>query len=454
MSQDHDEILMQYLSKVGELQKNRSKALPAEELRSIAQELGLSPEDLKAAEQSAKDHLARGQGFLKHGLLDDALKELKNALALSPYDQETMLLVAEAHLQRWHKKRHLPDKNEADRLAREVLAEAPENERAFGVLKRLDAPPKRTKLFAALAGSAALCLLGGGSVALLNSREAPPPPNVQSLVTLPPKAPLPAKTPPPAQPKAQPAAVSGEIPRFEGPKVAVKSEDGGLEVLFFPSSELSELKLQLVQSEHKVYPDSSFYELKALVKNDTGYELSTTKAQMVFLDKQGRLITKSNTDLIASYHGGLRPKDLIPFHRLERVTKELGQVWLYVHNKKKKRAPKRYAAAKPLKVVWDVPRPEHLNPKFWVRSVDQHSSFGSKIFHQVNVHVENKGEAAIEYLKLEKRLYKGGTLIEAKQSYVISSSDPSMRSGQSWSDAMLSITLPFERVEYAVVGIK
>ncbi len=169
MSQDHDEILMQYLSKVGELQKNRSNALPADELKSIAQELGLSPEDLQAAEQSAKDHLARGKGFAKHGLLDDALKELGNALALSPYDHETMLLVADTHLKRWHKKRNPADKNEADRLAREVLKDAPGDERAFDILKRLNDPPKRTKLIAALAGSAALCAVGGGAVVFLSA---------------------------------------------------------------------------------------------------------------------------------------------------------------------------------------------------------------------------------------------------------------------------------------------
>ncbi|MEP7218032.1 MAG: hypothetical protein ABI876_03905 [Bacteroidota bacterium] len=118
MSQDHQqEILQQYIGRVMALQNERRQSLELEDLRNIARELGMSEEDVTAADAAAQAHLERGMRHLQYRRWDDAVNELSDAVALNPVGVEGLHGLATAYKERWVATRRDEDSVQAAAVA-------------------------------------------------------------------------------------------------------------------------------------------------------------------------------------------------------------------------------------------------------------------------------------------------------------------------------------------------
>src|SRR5438309_564254 len=100
MTRNRNEILQDYIQRISALRQERGNAIGAEELRSIAIDMGMTDADLASADAAARDYRRRGQGFFNHGQWDDAIAELTNAASLAPADVSILHTLALAHLER------------------------------------------------------------------------------------------------------------------------------------------------------------------------------------------------------------------------------------------------------------------------------------------------------------------------------------------------------------------
>lgn len=136
-SQQATRIIAAYVARVDEIQKQQQDALNVSALKSIARELGLNEHDLAHADRTAQEHLQRGQGYLTHGLLDDAIGELRSAVVLRPLDPATVLALAEGFAARWKALGRDDDREEADQLARQALQLDPSLQEAYRLRRDL-----------------------------------------------------------------------------------------------------------------------------------------------------------------------------------------------------------------------------------------------------------------------------------------------------------------------------
>ena len=136
--EEESDILSSYVERVMALSAQRSSALSPEELREIALELGMSEDELAAADEAAEGHLLRGQGYLSHKLWEDAIEQLGSAAALAPMNVDMAFALAQAYAGRWRAKNDKEDCLEAQRLTRRCVELDPRFDQAYELLADLD----------------------------------------------------------------------------------------------------------------------------------------------------------------------------------------------------------------------------------------------------------------------------------------------------------------------------
>lgn len=119
---DREVVLNNYIERVMELQRQRHDSLTLSDLKSVARELGMSDEDMAAADTAARDYQARGMRHIQHKLWSDAVEELTNAVALNPSNVEALYTLAVAHKERWLADGLEADREQAINYARRSLA--------------------------------------------------------------------------------------------------------------------------------------------------------------------------------------------------------------------------------------------------------------------------------------------------------------------------------------------
>ncbi|MDX9724609.1 MAG: protein kinase, partial [Myxococcota bacterium] len=133
-----NDVVQRYLSRLDAEKARRNAMLTQDDRRGIALDLGMSREELLAAEEAAEAYWTRGEGYLEHQLWDDAIEQLTNAFELSPERVEILFSLARAHHGRWQAKGAKKDAIEAQRIARRCIDIDPRHPEAFKLLAELD----------------------------------------------------------------------------------------------------------------------------------------------------------------------------------------------------------------------------------------------------------------------------------------------------------------------------
>ncbi len=141
MADDRQQQRLQlYIERVTALQAERGRALELHDMKEIARELGMSEEDIAAADSAARAHLDRGLRHNFHRRWDDAIVELREATALDPMNIEALHALALAHKERWLVLGDPEDRRQAAELARQSVALDPAHDPSYLLLNDLDTP--------------------------------------------------------------------------------------------------------------------------------------------------------------------------------------------------------------------------------------------------------------------------------------------------------------------------
>ena len=132
-----DESLRNYIERVTALQKERESALTLKDLQDVARELGMSDDDLAAAERAERSYLQRGLGHYRYKLWDEAIDDLTSAVALNPSDVEALHALALAHEGKWRADGNDEDFTAAEDAAKRALRIDPNYTPSFTLLSEL-----------------------------------------------------------------------------------------------------------------------------------------------------------------------------------------------------------------------------------------------------------------------------------------------------------------------------
>ncbi len=408
MSQEKS-IVAGYIEQVDSA-RSRAGTLSEGDLHSIASELGLSAEDLAEVEQIAADHLTRGEGYLQHDLLEEAIEELTLAVGLRPLDAAPALLLARAHAARWRREGRTADRERATVLAHRSLALDPESQEAYALLGTLKpARSSRSRLAALIAAVVLVALLGGGVLAGLMVR-APAPPATPEVTA--------------------PAEVS---PAVSPSRVAGKSS---LPVTVVPSSILPDLTLDTWSSELQQLSDSASFRLSSELVNGSDQLLKSASGELLLIAQDGSVVYQKSFDILGSYHPRLRPGDRHAFYHntylspLPEGYQTPVRAEVRITEVSALQAAASYPEAEAVPLDWDVPHPAELEVSLHQRSSTAQPSL-SGVFHRGEYEVRTTPQSgSIERLKLRiTYLDADGGIIGTDESYAVASSEPPMPPG-------------------------
>jgi len=140
-----DQALQAFIERATELDQQRDARLGEDDIREIAQAVGLSDEALDNARASGQASLERGRQYVDHQVWNDAISELRDAVVLLPGNVEARGLLARAYGGRFLRDRDGNDRNAAVRLAHQCTEVAPNYAPAYDLLDELDGPGARSQ---------------------------------------------------------------------------------------------------------------------------------------------------------------------------------------------------------------------------------------------------------------------------------------------------------------------
>jgi LemA protein len=122
MEERENQIIEDYVSKMLEVQKERfEKPLSLSELKEIAFSVGMSESDWLASQEVMAQHLKTGQAHLKNKNWQDAALELKQAVAINPYQEDGLYGLAIAYHELYKQSGRDSDRDEAKAYADRAL---------------------------------------------------------------------------------------------------------------------------------------------------------------------------------------------------------------------------------------------------------------------------------------------------------------------------------------------
>ena len=95
MDERESKIIEEYVAKMLDVQKGQfEKPLTLDELKEIAYSVGMSESEWQASQQVMEQHLRTGKGHVRNKNWQDAVTELKQAVAINPYHEEGLYNLA------------------------------------------------------------------------------------------------------------------------------------------------------------------------------------------------------------------------------------------------------------------------------------------------------------------------------------------------------------------------
>ena len=134
-----DEDLRKYLLKAQEVLNSRNEnQLSEEDLKDIAQELGIDTEEVAKIRE---DYLTRGNTHLNFGNYTEAIQEFEQLLLLAPNHPKGLYGMAKAYLEQWNNQGKKADKEKAFTYANQCIEVAPEYKKAYKIISALKGKP-------------------------------------------------------------------------------------------------------------------------------------------------------------------------------------------------------------------------------------------------------------------------------------------------------------------------
>ncbi len=136
-----------YIKRVTELNQNPQRIPSEAELEKLAEDLGINSAEIESAKKKSEAHFIRAQGYMRLKHWDDAIEELNEAIAFCPCNEELLLSLAHAHLERWTEKHRRDDAENVRLRVKDCLFLQPNSEEALNLLAKLDKARQQRKTF-------------------------------------------------------------------------------------------------------------------------------------------------------------------------------------------------------------------------------------------------------------------------------------------------------------------
>ena len=274
-------------------------------LQKVALDMGIKPEDLKAAESMANDCITRGDRYLKMNMPNEAVEEFYRVFMLRPYDKHILIRLAKSYFLQWKATKDIDRFKQADKMAKLCLLIDPNFEPAFALRKKLsqkDSYSPNRRLWA-ISGVVVLLLL---LVLFLSSSKEP----TAQLDKV-------AQTEPVKEEKraAPPAKSPIQIEQPSTPKVAASGEHITIEdiPIEWGSGALNEWKIESETSKLLTYPSSGRWVLSythyGILVNESNIEVGEIKAKISLIDAEGKVFFTKESDFRSLLAPILRPND-------------------------------------------------------------------------------------------------------------------------------------------------
>ena len=403
---DQHQALEAFIQKILALQDEPKgpETLSPEECKALALEMGMTEAEWAKLQNEAKDHLKRGRGFLQYQNWNDAVTELRQAMAIQPYSLDVLNDLALAHEKRWKEAGKAEDKDQALKLARRCLQIQPEHQPSLKRISDLQKPPAKQKksqwIWYGL-GLAALILV---MVFWPAKEDVPPPPPKPETVT-----------PPPSE-------FTGDIPVFwkeNGKEQGLRLEP---EFTEFNDYEIGEEESYSAKLRADLYSESK--------------EISMLKLKYSLLNPEGEVVVSGEQEVIREKSLTVRPGDALALHwdaykkgegipTPDKILVEVIQIQTFP-------ASDSYPESKSVALKWEPAQPSGINIDLRERSFSSRSnSFLSGVFYESEWEYTNTGSQRIELLKLNLRWFdKEGELLKEADHYLVGPQDPLFKPGQ------------------------
>lgn len=372
---EFNQALQTYIQKVLSLQKEKSESvLSVEELNQVAEELGLSAEDLDYIDQKFEDFLERGKGFMRYQQWQRATDELSQAIMLKPLHIEALSNIAEAYFKLWQKTAKKHFRTEARRYAERCLKVDPRQELCLYIISQLDKKSPRYQQRKSAYVRLALIIL---AVLLLSLAI-----YVTYLWLRPSKPSLPSGETTTVLPPAKIPSKLRDIPL----QVAPQNAKEGF-TLWVEQSLLDTKKQQ--------------YSLRACLSNSK-YDLNALALRLEILGLNGQVLLSQSLIKPEESPDELLQNDALPLVSLLEVSADARAARVVVSTADK--LPPQKPDTFPVELIWECTRPAGVELEVLERYqlIQPEADFFN---HELQLAFQNKGKASLKILKAELRWY-------------------------------------------------
>jgi tetratricopeptide (TPR) repeat protein len=166
-------VIEDYIQRVSELNQSIRRIPTSEELEKIAVDLGISDEEIRAAQKQSQDNFIRAKSYCSLSHWDDAIAELQEALIFNPGNLEMLTCLATAYMGRWQKLHRPEDEKNIRDTIRKCLTIQPDHEESLFLLSELDRALETKRQQTSILVGASLGIIvagiGFGSLLVLNN---------------------------------------------------------------------------------------------------------------------------------------------------------------------------------------------------------------------------------------------------------------------------------------------
>lgn len=403
------------------------------ELEAVAHDLGLGADVLARATRRAEDLETQASGFLREGLVAEAVACRQTARDLEPWSVDRWVALGEAHLEAHRAAPTSATSTAVEDVARHLIQAAPERQDGYRLLAGVKEVARgRWRRPLLTAGAVGVAGLLGWGVGLQGGTARAP-------TVAPDVAQIPDPPPPPPVERAEPAMAMGPI--------AHRVVTGPL-----PEG----VTLEVVDADFTPFVDSEGWSIGVAVRLDNGGQvvLQEVAAELRAFDTDGNLLATNALAVLSEHGAAVHPGERTGEHGYVTSTFRMGRpAWVEVAVVASKHHAGRGVQGERVPVDTHMLGAGQAIELRLRQGACRPNPLMKQTFCDLDLVVENTGTVAFEMLKLEVELGP-----DAKDStWAVSSSEPPLQPGERQPVHIVEfveVAHPPEGWTYTVVGAR
>lgn len=357
---DRDRTIEAYIQRLLAWEKPLNKNT----LVAIAKEAGVTPAEMDAIKRQANAHFTRGRNYIEFGVLNEAIEELTQAVALDPLNLDILHALANTYNLRYNREHDLADRQQALMVAKRCVELKPNDKEALVLISFLEHTAENSQQKLSRWNQQKLTLLASGCItvglAVIGISRLP-------IFSTPP--PLLGPAPGTVVPGAAIYESSDSAIAFPSSSVIpanIKNllADVDVPVIFNHPELVVEARLSQVGD----YEDAAYYQMHGILINAGDQEVRKLNLNVEFLDAEDRPLAATEKEIVGTEDAIIRPGDTHAFNLIQKIDPELTTVRLSLINLEQTPARRTYVPPTPINYIGDSLDPDTISFELASRS--------------------------------------------------------------------------------------